>query len=356
MQDEQIQQKIDSFPKWRYHFDLNGNPTPASQESINRHQQRKNYFFDPMVELLGGSLEGKRVLDLGCNAGFWSLQAVEAGCDYVLGVDGRQSNIDQANFVFEAKEIEDDRYDFIADDLFGVDLESFGEFDVVLCLGLMYHISKHVQIMEKISNINKDVLVVDTSLCDLPGRSMQIRYDDMEQIRNAVDHEMVMAPSWKAVHSLVELFGYSSVTLKPQFSSWRGASDYQGPLRRAYLCAKQTDVSQVSTKIETGPPPSPWKKQRGDQGESQVGRLRRQKETTPAKRNGGGKQKGQNDRELENKMRQVDDTLSQLFSSRRWLLADGLGNLVRLLSGKQGAPTAEDRLRQLMAELRARRQ
>ena len=38
-------------------------------------------------------LKGKRVLDLGCNAGFWSLNAAEAGADFVLGVDGRQIQV-----------------------------------------------------------------------------------------------------------------------------------------------------------------------------------------------------------------------------------------------------------------------
>jgi 2-polyprenyl-3-methyl-5-hydroxy-6-metoxy-1,4-benzoquinol methylase len=61
----------------------------------NSHEQRKCYFFGPLIELCGGSLKGKRVLDLGCSAGFWSLDAVESGCDFVLGIDGRQMQIDQ---------------------------------------------------------------------------------------------------------------------------------------------------------------------------------------------------------------------------------------------------------------------
>jgi len=60
--------------------------------------------MEPLSELYGGSLKGKRVLDLGCNAGFWSLDALERGADFVLGLDGRRMHIDQANFVFEVKE------------------------------------------------------------------------------------------------------------------------------------------------------------------------------------------------------------------------------------------------------------
>ena len=104
MHDEEIKERIAGFPHWHYQFDLKGNLTPIFKKThVKRHAQRKKHFFDPLVGLFGGSLEGKRLLDLGCNAGFWLLCAVPAGCDYVLGIDGRKLHVDQANFVFEAK-------------------------------------------------------------------------------------------------------------------------------------------------------------------------------------------------------------------------------------------------------------
>jgi tRNA (mo5U34)-methyltransferase len=71
--------------------------------------------------LFGGSLEGKRVLDLGCNAGFWSLLSVEAGCEYVLGIDGRRMHVEQANFVFQVRGVERSRYEFLEANLFDLD-------------------------------------------------------------------------------------------------------------------------------------------------------------------------------------------------------------------------------------------
>jgi hypothetical protein len=61
MQDEEIRQKIASFPRWHYQFDLRGNLTPIHKERrAIRHAQRKKHFFGPIVRLFGGSLEGKR--------------------------------------------------------------------------------------------------------------------------------------------------------------------------------------------------------------------------------------------------------------------------------------------------------
>jgi tRNA (mo5U34)-methyltransferase len=256
MQGEDIREKIASFPRWHYQIDLKGNLTPVPHERlVKRHQRRKKYFFDPLVGLFGGSLEGKRVLDLGCNAGFWSLCAIEAGCDYVLGIDGLQMHIEQADFVFEVKEVARERYDFILGDIFMTDLHRFGPFDVVLCLGLMYHISKHVELMEKISEVNDDVLAIDTTLSLAHGSFLELRREPMEKFRNAVDRGLVMHPTKQAVRNLVEEFGYSVTALEPVFRNERGELEWMGRSfragrRQAFICAKKTDLSRLPAEVE----------------------------------------------------------------------------------------------------------
>jgi tRNA (mo5U34)-methyltransferase len=256
MQDEEIKQKIASFPRWHYQFDLRGALTPIFKEShVKRHAQRKKLFFDPLVELFGGSLKGKRVLDLGCNAGFWALSAAQAGCDYVLGIDGRQMHVDQANFVFEAKEVERERFDFFSGDLFETNLRRFGTFDVVLCLGLMYHISKHVELMEKISEVNSDVLVIDTTLSVANGSFLELRRESTKGFRMAVDRGLVMHPTKQAVRDLVEEFGYSVSVLEPLFRNELGELEWMGRgfrsgRRKAFVCAKKTDLSHLPAEVE----------------------------------------------------------------------------------------------------------
>ena len=258
MQDEEIRQKIASFPRWHYQFDLRGNLTPIHKKPrVNRHTQRKKHFFDPVVRLFGGSLEGKRVLDLASNAGYWSLASIEAGADYVLGIEGRQMHVDQASFVFDIKEVERDRYDFVMGDIFETDFRQFGTFDVVLCLGLMYHISKPMELMEKISEVNDDILVVDTTLSMASGSSLKIVPQDSDSYMSAVDRSIAMRPTKRAVRDLAEHFGYSVVTLKPDFRNakgkpaWAGSNDYRRGSRRAFICAKKTDLSHLSAKVES---------------------------------------------------------------------------------------------------------
>jgi tRNA (mo5U34)-methyltransferase len=333
MQDEEIRQKIASFPRWHYQFDLRGNLTPIHKEGhINRHTQRKKLFFDPVVRHFGGSLEGKRVLDLACNAGYWSLASIEAGADYVLGIEGRQMHVDQASFVFEVKEVERDRYDFVMGDIFKTDFRQFGTFDVVLYLGLMYHISKPMELMEKISEVNDDILVVDTTLSMASGSFLKIVPQDPDSYMSAVDRPIAMRPTKQAVRDLAEHFGYSVVRLEPDFRNvkgepaWKGGGDYQMGSRRAFVCAKKTDLGRLAAEaepVECSEPQSPRRRRRGNGGA--VGAI--------------------------SLLRRTDSVLSQLFLSRRWRLASALGAASQLLRGSPG-PSPEDQLRELKGEFR----
>ena len=264
MQSEEIERRIESFSRWHYEFDLQGHKTPIYQVRIkHRHRNRAAYFFDTAVSLLGGSLEGKRVLDLGCNAGWWSLKAIEAGADYVLGIDGREMHVEQSEFVFEALEIEDSRYDFKRANIFDVDFSEHGKFDVVLLLGLLYHISKPIDLMERIAPVNDDMLIVDTAIAPVQRSIFEVRRDSLDEPRDAVDHELVLVPSARAVHDLAAQFGYETVTLAPDFKTargkadYRGASDYRKGHRRAFLCRKQGDFADLVAPVETLPEARP---------------------------------------------------------------------------------------------------
>jgi tRNA (mo5U34)-methyltransferase len=246
-----IKDKIDSFPRWHYQFDLRGSLTPIRPpERANAHEQRRRYFMEPLSELYGGSLKGKRVLDLGCNAGFWSLDALERGADFVLGLDGRRMHIDQANFVFEVKEIDKDRYDFREANVFDFAYEEFGDFDIVLCLGLVYHLNKPVELMETIARVNSDVVVIDTLLSVAPGSYLRVRSEDIENPLHAMDKELVMSPTRQAMVDLATAMGYEVAILKPRFTDYSGARNYRQGRRRAFICAKRTPLDRLRVPTE----------------------------------------------------------------------------------------------------------
>ena len=109
----ELQRRLAAFPDWLYEIDLGGGVrTPvANRTMVNRQHERRRYFFEALLSLTGGSLTGRRVLDLGCGAGYWSLAALDAGAEFVLAVDATASSIEQTRLVLEARRIAPSRYE-----------------------------------------------------------------------------------------------------------------------------------------------------------------------------------------------------------------------------------------------------
>jgi tRNA (mo5U34)-methyltransferase len=243
---DELRARVESFPRWHYEFDLGGGVrTPIKPRShANRHRQRTAYFFDPLVRLCGGTLAGRRVLDLGCNAGFWALAAIEGGADFVHGVDGRQMHIDQAHLVFEAKGVDPVRYRFEQADVFAWEAPEPG-FDIALCLGLLYHVSKPFELIERIARWNTDLLVIDTTLDQRPGASFRLVGQDVEDPRSALELPVALHPTRAAVIRMVATYGYHAVMLRPDFTDWTGSGRYRDGERRAFICAKRTALDSL---------------------------------------------------------------------------------------------------------------
>jgi tRNA (mo5U34)-methyltransferase len=253
--DEVLRERVSSFDERHYRFvdfaGLGDFPPPQrsperierDQRMANRHAQRYRYFFDPLLRLNGGSLRGHRVLDLGCNAGFWSLKAAQAGADFVLGIDGRAIHVDHANLVLEAAGVEKDRYRFELGNV--LELAADGTFDIVLCLGLLYHVAKPVELFEAMARAGAETIVVDTEVSTLPGSLFQVMREPLDERTNAIDYEMVLYPTRQAVIDLAGQFGYAAVPLALDVSDWREMDNYRNGGRVAFMCAKGVDLSDL---------------------------------------------------------------------------------------------------------------
>ena len=127
----------------------------------------------------------------------------------------KTDHVEQAKLVFEVNEIDPNRYRFIQSNIFDVDFKTLGQFDVVLCLGLMYHITRHIELMQRIAQVNSYVLIIDTRLSTLPGSLMELRRESIEDHRNAIDSGLIMVPTKQAVIDMAEETGYHVVVMAP---------------------------------------------------------------------------------------------------------------------------------------------
>lgn len=237
-----VSEKIASFKHWHYDFEIEGQRT--SPDRARWQEIRAAQSIGPAVELFGGSLAGRRVLDLGCNGGFFSLKAIEAGAEFVLGIDGREMYVAQAQFIFDAYGIETSRYAFVCGSFLDFPFKDYGPFDLVLCLGVLYHVSSPLHLLERISEVNSDVLVIDTKLSRLEGAAMEVHRENVDGPLNAVNESLVLVPTMQAVVTLVRAVGYPAVGLLPPVSPEDPVMErYRFGIFGTFVCTKERDIS-----------------------------------------------------------------------------------------------------------------
>jgi tRNA (mo5U34)-methyltransferase len=82
------------------------------------------------------SLNGKTVLDIGCNAGFYAMEMKRRGADRVLGLDSRDEYLAQARFAAEVNNLDIEFRNLSVYEV-GALRESF---DLVIFMGVLYHL------------------------------------------------------------------------------------------------------------------------------------------------------------------------------------------------------------------------
>ena len=79
-----------------------------------------------------------------------------------MGIEGREANLTKARLAQDALGIE--KAQFFCDDVRNLSVEKYGEFDVVLCLGIYYHLDAPdvFRFMEQIGSVCRRLAIVDT--------------------------------------------------------------------------------------------------------------------------------------------------------------------------------------------------
>jgi tRNA (mo5U34)-methyltransferase len=118
---------------WFHNIDLGGGAMTAPEHFLGDYPAVKWRRF---ADAIPADLSGRTVLDIGCNAGFYSLQMKARGASRVLGIDVDPDYLRQARFAADTIGVE---IEFAEMSVY--DVAALGEqFDVVLFLGVLYHL------------------------------------------------------------------------------------------------------------------------------------------------------------------------------------------------------------------------
>lgn len=235
-----LEKRIASLSPWHYRFRFPGGVETPVRDSDwnNRHDQRYEYFFAPLIDTK--IFHGARVLDLGCNAGFWTLKALEAGASQVIAVDAREQHLQQLRLVLEQNQIEPDRCLLQQGNVFDLDFSTFGSVDIVLCLGLLYHTAKPFELLERIASLRPKLVLIDTKISRSQQAILEVLPEPLDDPRMAADWGVVTVPSASALTKMCQTLGFQVQALSPHFSDWTGAIDYRDGDRLAFWCWQES--------------------------------------------------------------------------------------------------------------------
>lgn len=115
------------------------------------------HFFQHVVP---EDLSGLSVLDIGCNAGFYSFELKRRGAARVLGLDHSLDYLAQARFAREQLGLHD--VEFRQLEVYDVDQLAGEQFDLVLFLGVFYHLRHPLLALEKVARLVRGRLLFQT--------------------------------------------------------------------------------------------------------------------------------------------------------------------------------------------------
>jgi SAM-dependent methyltransferase len=117
-------------------------------------------------------LERLRVVDLACLEGLFAVEFARRGAD-VVAVEAREPNIEKARFAKAALTL--DNLELVQDDVRNLSRERYGGFDVVLALGILYHLDAPAVFifLERLAEVCDCLCVLDTHVTDSTAESFE---------------------------------------------------------------------------------------------------------------------------------------------------------------------------------------
>jgi tRNA (mo5U34)-methyltransferase len=183
---DEIRQRVTALGPWFHNLDLGGVPTAPGHFLGDYPQVKWSRFANAIPDVTG-----KSVLDIGCNAGFYSLEMKRRGAARVLGIDFDDDYLAQARF---AAEVRGANIEFRKLSVY--DVGALGErFDVVIFMGVLYHLRHPLLALDLIhEHAAQDVLIF---------QSMQRGSAEVDRIDENYDfwqEKMFDSPGYPKLH------------------------------------------------------------------------------------------------------------------------------------------------------------
>ena len=228
---EELQAQVATVPFWWHSLDL-------GQGVVTPGRKSPQLLRDELAKCHLPDLHGRTVLDIGAWDGFFSFQAERLGAARVLALDHYVWSIDFSQQAPAAQlpehipamwqpdalpgrrgfdlahRVLDSHVEARVADFMEVDLATLGQFDVVLYLGVLYHMRHPLLALERLAQVTRDLAVIETEAVCLPALDDRAFCQFFETDDLSGDPTNWWSPNAQALVGLCRAAGFRRVELQ----------------------------------------------------------------------------------------------------------------------------------------------
>ncbi len=183
--------------------------------------------FERRLRLLGipEDLTGWSVLDVGAWHGYFSFECERRGADRVLAVDRFAWDKFGMDEFLAAHERQQSRVEYQHLDAHELDVDQLGQFDLVLFLGVFYHLRTPMAALERMARLTRQLLVCETHVL-LPfihERYPLVPFFPGDERTDEQTYDLCGIPTMTALTEMLRFSGFSDVDIRyrPSFRYWK---------------------------------------------------------------------------------------------------------------------------------------
>jgi len=167
---------------WFYRFQLpNGKITSTYDDGAldGIHTSRLAMLSQVIDERFGGTLAGRTAIDIACHQGWFATKLAQWKADDVLAIDARPEHVADTTLMRDALGLSNLRVQ--QSDVHALEPATLGQFDLVLMLGLIYHLENPIGALRQAHALTRQACVVETQV--VPGMSGMVDYGSYRFVR-----------------------------------------------------------------------------------------------------------------------------------------------------------------------------
>jgi len=165
---DDLRRELAGPPAWMYPFELADGSRPAllHHELPSVHETRAALMEPVVQDALAVGSTAARAIDIACSEGWFAHRLLGWGAEQVHGVDVRDVNIRRAELVRDHYRVDPARLTFDVADVLSLDPDTSGTFDVVLMIGLIYHLENPIGALRIARALTRGLCVIEAQVTE----------------------------------------------------------------------------------------------------------------------------------------------------------------------------------------------